>query len=197
MPRHRSYDESDVLHAAMELFWTKGFTGASLSALEKQTGLSRSSLYLAFGDKRRLFERVLAVYRSEIVDISLAAMGSEGAGLAEIGSYFRSLATSLRSDPARARRGCLIVNMIVDLAPEDAKARNHGAEYREQLYRTFRHALHGAVPEGGRATARANFDAELLATATLGLHLEARFDPGAAAARCDSMAAAVVGGRLL
>jgi len=51
-----------ALDAAMQVFWRKGYEGASLSDLTQAMGINRPSLYAAFGDKETLFRRALDRY---------------------------------------------------------------------------------------------------------------------------------------
>src|SRR5690349_21378862 len=60
--RPRAFDESTALDAAMEVFWRKGYEGASLSDLTDAMGINRPSLYAAFGNKEDLFEKALDRY---------------------------------------------------------------------------------------------------------------------------------------
>lgn len=62
MARPRTFDESMVLTAAVEAFWTHGYEGTSTRDLVKATGLNQPSLYNAFGDKRSLYRRSLDHY---------------------------------------------------------------------------------------------------------------------------------------
>jgi len=50
------------LDRAVEVFWRKGYQGASLSDLTAAMGINRPSLYSAFGDKEALFHKALARY---------------------------------------------------------------------------------------------------------------------------------------
>jgi AcrR family transcriptional regulator len=50
------------LDRALQVFWRKGYEGASLSDLTKAVGVNRPSLYAAFGDKEALFGKVLDRY---------------------------------------------------------------------------------------------------------------------------------------
>jgi len=55
MGRPREFDPDTALAAIMEVFWAKGFEGASMRDLVVATGLKKGSLYAAFGDKRAMF----------------------------------------------------------------------------------------------------------------------------------------------
>ena len=62
MGRRKGYDPEHVLTCAMDVFWHKGFAATSISDLEEATDINRKSLFLEFGSKEQLFERVLAHY---------------------------------------------------------------------------------------------------------------------------------------
>lgn len=63
MARPREFDETVVLDRALDVFWRKGFDGASIEDLTTATGLSRASLYGAFTDKEGLFKAALVSYQ--------------------------------------------------------------------------------------------------------------------------------------
>jgi AcrR family transcriptional regulator len=58
----RIFDTEEALDRAMEIFWQRGYEGASLSELTKAMGISRPSLYAAYGNKEELFYKVLDRY---------------------------------------------------------------------------------------------------------------------------------------
>ena len=60
--RPRSFDESDALKKATQVFWSKGYDGVTIDDLVAWMGVGRPSLYAVFGDKRAIFLRVLKAY---------------------------------------------------------------------------------------------------------------------------------------
>ena len=60
--RPRSFDIDGALDRALQVFWRRGYEGASLSDLTKAVGVNRPSLYAAFGDKEALFRKALDRY---------------------------------------------------------------------------------------------------------------------------------------
>lgn len=62
MGRHREFDVDKVLDAALHVFWSKGYEGASYADLVAAAGVERPALYAAFGNKEELFRKALARY---------------------------------------------------------------------------------------------------------------------------------------
>ena len=60
--RPRSFDADAALERALGVFWEHGYEGASLTTLTEAMGISRKSLYAAFGNKEELFLKVLQRY---------------------------------------------------------------------------------------------------------------------------------------
>jgi len=60
--RPRAFDIEEALDRALQVFWQKGYEGASLDDLTEAMGISRPSLYAAFGDEEGLFRKALDRY---------------------------------------------------------------------------------------------------------------------------------------
>jgi len=63
--RPREFCVDDALAKALRLFWTKGYEGTSLNDLTEAMGITRPSLYAAFGNKESLFRKALDLYARE------------------------------------------------------------------------------------------------------------------------------------
>jgi len=74
--RPREFCVDHALAQALRVFWTKGYEGASLTDLTDAMGITRPSLYAAFGNKESLFRKALDLYERE-------KMAYIGQGLAE------------------------------------------------------------------------------------------------------------------
>jgi TetR/AcrR family transcriptional repressor of nem operon len=117
MGRPREFDEEAVLDSAVDCFWTRGYEATSVRDLIEKTGITGASLYNAFHDKRTLYERALDRY----VEGSIAdriRRCEELPPREAIRSFFAEILRRSLGD--RERKGCMLVNAAVDVAPHDA-----------------------------------------------------------------------------
>ena len=108
--RPRAFDREKALAAAGETFWKLGYEGASLVDLTEAMGITRPSLYAAFGNKEALFCKALDLYeREKMCYIGRALEAPTARGVAEAllrGALERQRDTS---DP----RGCMgVINSV-------------------------------------------------------------------------------------
>src|SRR3954462_15973094 len=102
--RPREFDLDEALAAALRVFWTKGYDGASLTDLTDAMGITRPSLYAAFGNKEDLFRKAHDLYEREQLCYMGQALEAPPAG----GVAQRVLHASAENQPSRhAPRGCL------------------------------------------------------------------------------------------
>jgi TetR/AcrR family transcriptional regulator, transcriptional repressor for nem operon len=175
MGRPREFDEPAALDAAMDCFWRQGYEATSVRDLAAQMGISGTSLYNAFGDKRSLFRDVLNRYaerstRERIARLEAALPPKEAirAFLGEI------VERSLDAD----RRGCLLVNTALEIAPHDPELGAVVAQRFGEIEAFFRRAVTAAQVDGSVPPERDPADlACLLLGVTLGVRVLARAQP--------------------
>lgn len=63
--RPREFCTDKALAAALRVFWSKGYEGASMADLTEAMGITKPSLYAAFGNKEALFAKALDLYEAE------------------------------------------------------------------------------------------------------------------------------------
>lgn len=63
--RPREFCTEQALASALRVFWSKGYEGASMTDLTEAMGITKPSLYAAFGNKEALFHKALDLYEAE------------------------------------------------------------------------------------------------------------------------------------
>lgn len=63
--RPREFCVDEALSKALAVFWMKGYEGASMADLTEAMGITKPSLYAAFGNKEALFHKALDLYEAE------------------------------------------------------------------------------------------------------------------------------------
>jgi AcrR family transcriptional regulator len=105
--RPRKFDETEAIGAAIKVFWSKGYDGATIDDLVEGMGVPRPSLYAIFGDKSALFMRCLKAYRADFGKLAAGVLF----GPADVREAVRSLirlAVETATDEG-SPRGCLVV----------------------------------------------------------------------------------------
>ena len=175
MARPREFDETTALEAAMNCFWAQGFEQTSVRDLAEWMGITGASLYNAFGDKRSLYRRAFVYYLAQTVHDRVARLGKLPPALA-IRTFFDEIIE--RSVDDERRRGCMLVNAALELAPYDPEFRNLVAEEMVFIEAFFRRCIDAGQKDGSIADARpADELAKLLLSVLLGIRVLARTRP--------------------
>jgi TetR/AcrR family transcriptional repressor of nem operon len=179
--RPKAFDRDEALLAAMQLFWVKGYEATSLEDLLAAMAIGRQSLYDTFGDKRALFMEALTRYRGLLDDYLRGCL----ADAPTVKAAFRRLFMQVVDEPqAHQRRGCLLINSAVELAPHDPATAKIVVAYQRTTERLFRRGLElarerGELPADRDTRALARY----LVSALQGLRVMAKADPNLAALR--------------
>lgn len=152
MGRPRRFAESDLLDAATELFWTRGFDDTSVEDVSRATGIGNGSIYAAHGSKRGLFLAAYGRYcerRAALVrEVVHSAPGSPRDA---VHALYRAVLAGCAEH--RDRRGCLMLNSIAGLGLRIPEVVEIGAASTALMER--------AVAE--RLTAAPGFDVDIVA----------------------------------
>jgi len=125
--RPREFCVDEALAAALRVFWSKGYEGASMSELTEAMGITKPSLYAAFGNKEQLFHKALDLYEAEKLAYTREALKAPTAR--EVVERFMRGAiemTMSSCDP----KGCLGVISALACSAEAESIRQHVIERR-------------------------------------------------------------------
>jgi TetR/AcrR family transcriptional regulator, transcriptional repressor for nem operon len=175
MARPKEFDETIALEAAMDCFWARGFGQTSIRDLAEQMGIAAASLYNAFGDKRSLYRQAFVHYLAQTVRDRVARMEKLPPALA-IRAFFEEIID--RSVDDEQRRGCMLVNAALELAPYDAEFRELVAEELSFIEAFFRRCVEAGQKDGTIAGALPAIGlARLLLSVLIGVRVLARTSP--------------------
>ncbi len=176
MPRPRGFDADGALDSCLDLFWSKGYEATSLDDLCDATGLSRSSLYAAFGNKRNLLLKTINRYAERRAP-SIAAILD---GPLPIRAAFAALADRFIDQivAGPGRRGCFLGNCAAELPRSDRLAMKQVRQGLAGTEQAFASALARAKARGElREQADVKTLARFLTAAFQGLRLVGKVNP--------------------
>jgi AcrR family transcriptional regulator len=143
--RPRAFDAEEALEKAMLVFWELGYEGASLADLTERMGISRKSMYAAFGNKEELFRKALRRY--EEGPIAYVAESLRAATAREVAAAFLAGAVEATTRPG-CPAGCLGVQGALAAGETGRIAHDILVEWRAGGHVHLRDRFQRAVEEG-------------------------------------------------
>lgn len=174
MGRHLEFDEEAVLDQATECFWESGYATTSVRDLVARTGLTAPSLYNAYGDKSTLFRTVLNRYFERMIQPRIDDLSSLPP-LEAIRSFLNALVERSVRDPHR--RGCLLINSAIELAPHDHDLSVAIRNYLARIEIFFRNTIEAGRRDGTVWVAHPDDAARLFLNVVVGIRVLARSRP--------------------
>ena len=173
MARPREFDEDEVLDKALDAFWARGYEATSLADLMAATGLAKGSLYKGFGDKRSLFLRALERYLDRGFD-GLRTLGHESDTGAELLRRWLASVVAMATCSG-LRKGCLVVNCTIELAPHDGEIRTILRKQEKRLEQVYAALVSRGIADGSlRPDLDPETSAEWLTTLIGGLQVRGK-----------------------
>ena len=107
----KQFDPEVALSKAMDVFWARGYEGASLSELLEQMGIGKKSLYDTFGNKRALFLKALEYSAKTEVKLMRDQLLAPGSPVENLETVLQNL-QQMHSLPGS--KGCMLGTNIAD-----------------------------------------------------------------------------------
>ena len=169
MARSKAFDEDRAIDAAVDCFWTHGYESTSVRDLAQAMGIGGASLYNAYGDKRELFVLSLERYANRSMRERIARLEANRQPKEAILAFLAEIIDRSVADPDR--KGCLLVNSALDVAPHDAEIGKAVGDYLGEIRAFFRRNIE-AAHKVGQVPKR--IDAESVSAHLLGVVLGIR-----------------------
>ncbi|EJC63480.1 transcriptional regulator [Rhizobium leguminosarum bv. viciae WSM1455] len=175
MARPREFDEEKVLLLAVERFWEHGYEATSIRDLAQAIGLTTASIYNAFGDKHAFYRKALDFYVERSFGDRVGRFETKPPREA-IGAFFNEIIERTLSDTKR--KGCMLVNSALEVAPHDDEFQRVVAQVLVQVEAFFRHCVEKGQKDGSinRCQNASDMAGTLLGT-LLGIRVLARTRP--------------------
>ena len=175
MARPREFDEEKVLVLAVEHFWEHGYEATSIRDLAQAMGLTTASLYNAFGDKRAVYRKALDFYVEQSFVDRVGRFETKPPREA-IEAFFGEIIQRSLGDTRR--KGCMLVNSALEVAPHDPEFQRVVSDVLVQVEAFFTRCVLAGQSDGtiGRSQSASDMGRALLGT-LLGIRVLARTRP--------------------
>ena len=126
-----------AMQALVELFRSKGYAAVSLDDLSAATGLSRPSLYRAFGNKLSMYIGALDAFGEQVAEMAVPVLLAEGDLEPALSGFFDAMLSIYYRD-SDIMPGCLVFGTAPSSAEEvQIRARlESGIEQLDQMMRS-------------------------------------------------------------
>jgi TetR/AcrR family transcriptional repressor of nem operon len=176
MARPREFDEEAVLLLAVERFWAHGYEATSIRDLAEVMGLTSASIYNTFGDKRSLYRRALDFYVDHSFGDRVGRFEGNLSPRQAIEAFFNEIVA--RSLEDTKRKGCMLVNSALEVAPHDPEFQRVVAGVLVQVEAFFRRCVEAGQRDGTISKGQSADDmARMLLGMLLGIRVLARIRP--------------------
>jgi AcrR family transcriptional regulator len=163
--RPRSFSLEAALDRAIPIFWAQGYDGASFRDLTSAMGISPPSLMAAFGDKRGLFDAVVARYAETIAAKHMTALEGSNDLRDRLTAFFAAVIANAAGGDHPS--GCLVTCALADLAGDDAAASAQLAMLLAAADASLTRQFHDAGFDPEEARGRAQIAAATMHSLTL------------------------------
>lgn len=136
MARLQEYNKEEVLKAATEVYWAKGYHGTSMQDLVEATGLNRSSIYNSFDSKLNLYLQTLKFYQKESGSLFQKALLKANNPLEAVQFIFEIFLPIITDE--RLNKGCYVMSCKTELGKQEGEIQDWLLNNQENSINIFR-----------------------------------------------------------
>lgn len=117
MARNVEFDQHLAISKAMDVFWKKGYNGASMRELTEAMGINSSSLYNTIGDKHQLFVRCIKHYTESRMQAARKQLQQIASPLKAIEKFINASVYTITHES----HSCLAIKTTFEVATGDVE----------------------------------------------------------------------------
>lgn len=144
MARNVEFDEAAAIQKAMEVFWKKGYNGASLRDLTDAMQINSSSLYNTIGDKQELFVRCVQHYTDLRKQDWEKRLKSKNSPFSILVDYIHEAVGII----VNGEDSCMAVKSAFEVATNDQRIKDILVADNDRAYRFLHDLIQNAMKEG-------------------------------------------------
>jgi TetR/AcrR family transcriptional repressor of nem operon len=137
MARPLEHKREEVIAAAMQVFWDKGYSATSMADLKIATGLNPGSLYASYLSKEDLFISTLEFYCDQSIKNIETALLSDAHYIDNIYTFFNKFL----QNKDHSGKGCFFVNTLIEMSSHNLRVKMLLEKYTDKYKNVFLIAL--------------------------------------------------------
>ncbi|MEM7126767.1 MAG: TetR/AcrR family transcriptional regulator [Chloroflexota bacterium] len=115
--RHRSFDKDVALEKTIRIYWKNGYANTSLEDITQAIGITKPSLYAAFGNKEQLFIAAVEQYAQQYLRPNFEHLTDPTQPLHQrLRNCLRSIARLF--SPPNSSGGCLLAHSLCEFTAD-------------------------------------------------------------------------------
>lgn len=143
--RPRKFDKEEVLQKILKEFWIKGFAATSLDDLSAATGLTRPSLYAAYGNKTQMYLAALQSFVGQMSDTAMPALSGAGDLESALEGFYQG-ALNVYFGTRKQALGCLVFTTAIGDVASDTQIKKAVSGFVEGLDGALAQCIHSYAP---------------------------------------------------
>lgn len=145
MARPREFKPDEVIDAALDLFWRKGYKACSMADVVKKSGVARYGLYQTFKDKDQLYCAALKRYHQRLKNLFITPFCGERANLDSLVRHFDLVLERLENGE---HQGCFAHQAAIDSDGRDPEVNDIIDNIFTETKQTYRTVIENALADG-------------------------------------------------
>jgi TetR/AcrR family transcriptional repressor of nem operon len=151
--RPKIFNEEEVIHKAINIFWSNGYEATSTENLLSEMEINRGSLYHCFGSKKELFAKSLDLFAINSIKMIEQKIGTYDNPIVGIKNFFIELSSA---DYDTHNKGCFMGNSLSELSNLDDELKSKATKNLVVLENVFFKYISKAKEDGQLLTTEDN-----------------------------------------